>query len=344
MKDFYRKRSTEMLHVVFWGIYFTFFSYQLISLNEKITYFQFFLEAFTHMAFVMVVSYINYFYLLNRFLKHKRFVQYIIELAVLVLLNLLWYMFVKKQILLSFGQHACFVYSSKFFAINLQICLSIVFFISMLKLIEDRIKLDAQQKEIESERMATELRFLKSQINPHFLFNTLNNLYYLALTNSSNTPSVIEKLSQMMRYMIYDSNHVDVLVNKEIESLKNYISLEKLRLDKDIPINFTIEGNFEGKKIVPLIFISFLENAFKHGVNINHKESFIDIHVSINSNDLNFKIKNSVLPKRFDQEPESSGLGMVNAKKRLELSYPNNYTLDIIELENTFEAILNIKL
>jgi two-component system, LytTR family, sensor histidine kinase AlgZ len=337
-----KKQGTKILHYVFWGIYFTFFLYQLSNTSDTINYQQFFLEAASHMVFVMLVSYLNYFYLLNRFLKHKRFAQYIIELTILVIANLAWYMYVKKHLLLSFGHHACFVYSSKFFVINLQICLSIVFFISMLKFIEDRIKLDAQKQEIEAERLSSELRFLKSQINPHFLFNTLNNLYYLAVTNSANTPSVIEKLSLMMRYMIYDSNHPKVLLSKEIEYLKNYISLEKLRLNEDIPINFNIQGNTEGIQIVPLIFISFLENAFKHGVNINYKPSFIDINLSCEANKLIFNIRNSIIPKRLDAESDSSGLGMANAKKRLILSYPNAHTLMINENNDEFEINLEI--
>ena len=123
------------------------------------------------------------------------------------------------------------------------------------------------------EKLAAELKFLKTQIHPHFLFNTLNNLYYLAYSKSENTTEVIAKLSQMMRYMIYESNHAKVLLSREVEYMQNYISLERLRLNNQIPIKFDVEGNTEDVWITPLIFITFLENAFKHGVTNNNADA-----------------------------------------------------------------------
>src|SRR5258707_7845820 len=125
-------------------------------------------------------------------------------------------------------------------------------------------KFQSSMKEGQNENQPAELNFLKEQINPHFLFNTLNNLYYLAFTQSPNTTEVIAKLSQMMRYMIYDSNYPQVPLGKEIEYMQNYISLERLRLNDSIPIQLEIHGNVEEVRIAPLIFITFLENAFKH--------------------------------------------------------------------------------
>ena len=137
---------------------------------------------------------------------------------------------------------AGFLYGERFLIQNTLSVIFIVVFIGMLRFAEDWFQLEARKKEIENEKLTAELRFLKAQINPHFLFNTLNNLYYLAFTQSPKTTEVIDKLSQMMRYMIYDSNHPKVPLSKEIEYMENYISLEKLRLDDKVPIDVQGDG------------------------------------------------------------------------------------------------------
>ncbi len=159
--------------------------------------------------------------------------------------------------------------------------LFIVIFVAMLRFAVEWIDLEAKKKEVENERLIAELNFLKAQINPHFLFNTLNNLYYLAYSKSDNTTEVIAKLSQMMRYMIYDSNHPKVLLTKEIEYMQNYISLERLRLNDQIPIKFEITGKADDLWITPLIFITFLENAFKHGVNNSNPNAWVNISIQL---------------------------------------------------------------
>ena len=178
-----------------------------------------FFDAITHIMMMAMLSYLNYFYLLSRFLLHKNLFKYLLEFTI---------------------------------------------FVGMLKFAKDWLTLEAKRKELENEKLTAELTFLKAQINPHFLFNTLNNLYYLAFTNSPNTTEVIAKLSQMMRYIIYDSNHEKVLLSREIDYIENYIGLEKLRFNNQIPINFRVEGYINQTKIVLIILITFLENAFKH--------------------------------------------------------------------------------
>jgi len=192
----------------------------------------------------------------------------------------------------------------------------------MLRFAEDWFQLEARKKEIENEKLTAELRFLKAQINPHFLFNTLNNLYYLALTQSPKTTEVIDKLSQMMRNMIYDSNHPKVPLSKEIEYMENYISLEKLRLGDRVPISFTVNGTPpDGVMIEPFLFITFLENAFKHGVNTNAEGSWVKVEISLAAKQCVYSVANSRLP-RIEKNDDKSGIGLPNLRRRLELSYP----------------------
>jgi LytS/YehU family sensor histidine kinase len=209
----------------------------------------------------------------------------------------------------------------------------------MLKFAEDWLELEAKRKQLENEKLTAELTFLKAQINPHFLFNTLNNLYYLAFTNSPNTTEVIAKLSQMMRYMIYDSNHEKVLLSKEIEYIDNYISLEKLRLNNHIPINFTVEGEVSQVKIVPLILITFLENAFKHGVSNNSQTAYITIKLILHNKQLIYTVENSKLETN---NHEKSGIGLQNVKRRLDLSYPQKSHLQVTDGENDYKISLTL--
>ncbi len=187
------------------------------------------------------------------------------------------------------------------------------------------------------------MNFLKAQINPHFLFNTLNNLYYLVYTKSDNATEVIAKLSQMMRYMIYDSNHPKVQLDKELEYMHNYIALERLRLNNEIPIRLETEGDTAGIEIAPLIFITFLENAFKHGVSSNRPGAWVDIHIGLDGKACIYTVENS----KLDVSPNAdgkSGIGLQNVRRRLELSYPGQYELKTEDSADRYKVQLKINL
>jgi LytS/YehU family sensor histidine kinase len=218
----------------------------------------------------------------------------------------------------------------------------IVGFISMLRFAKDWFELEAKRKEIENEKLISELRFLKEQINPHFLFNTLNNLYYLAHTNSPNTKEVISKLSQMMRYMIYEANNEKVAVSKEIEYIRNYIDLEKLRLEENVPIQLSIDGNYDNLQITPLIFITYLENAFKHGVSQSNSEAWVNVSFKFEGNKCIYEVSNSVVEGESDSS--ETGIGLSNTKRRLNLSYDGRHSLHTERNKNQFEVKLEVEL
>jgi LytS/YehU family sensor histidine kinase len=223
------------------------------------------------------------------------------------------------------------------------VTLFIVIFVGMLRFAVDWFELEAKRKEVENEKLTAELNFLKAQINPHFLFNTLNNLYYLAYTKSDNTTEVIAKLSQMMRYMIYDSNHSKVQLSKEIEYMQNYISLERLRLNNQIPIIFELKGNTENVMIAPLIFITFLENAFKHGVSNNNPNAWVNISIELVDGQCIYQVENSKLEDKTEAH-EKSGIGLQNVQRRLELSYPGKYQLMMEDKLDRYIVKLNLTL
>jgi LytS/YehU family sensor histidine kinase len=290
-----------------------------------------------------LASYLNYFIWLPRFLKHKNLLRYIAEFIIPFAIIVFVHLQLKRWIYMDIIQNGrVFLNSAKFVIQLTASTLFIVIFVGMLRFVEDWFTMEARKKEIENDRLSAELRFLKSQINPHFLFNTLNNLYYLATVNSPNTTTVIEKLSQMMRYMLYDSNHAMVPLNKELEYMENYISLEKLRWDNQIPVKFEIIGDLSNVKIVPLIFITFLENAFKHGVSNSYADSFVDVEIKIEDSKIEYHVKNSKLPK--DANKEKSGIGLQNVKRRLQLTYPEKFILSQSETEKVYDIKLTIDL
>jgi hypothetical protein len=331
------------MHLSFWCLYFSFFFYQITFLRhrEDINIGRSFVDAISNVFFMGIASYLNYFLWLPRFLKHKSFIRYLIEFLVPFTLIVFIHISFKRWLYADFFQHGrTFFGAGRFVFQHVAVTLFIVIFVGMLRFVEDWFTLEARKKEVENEKLTSELRFLKAQINPHFLFNTLNNLYYLATINSPNTTEVIEKLSQMMRYMLYDSNHEDVPISKELDYMQNYISLEKLRLDNQVPVKFDILGNPEGTTIVPLIFITFLENAFKHGVSNQYKGSYVDVFVKIEENLIIYKVKNSILPNA--NKLEKSGIGLQNVNRRLDLSYPGKYILEKNHTAEYYEVILKL--
>jgi len=194
--------------------------------------------------------------------------------------------------------------------------------------------------------MQTELRFLKSQINPHFLFNTLNNLYALTLKKSDEAPEIVIKLSEMMRYMLYECNEKRVLLSKEIHYIRNYLDLERIRQGKNVNITFTVEGSANNEEIAPLLFIPFLENAFKHGLSNQIDHGFVDIRMHIEKDMVSFFIENTKAPVRPQADPnrKSGGIGLVNVHRRLNLIYPEKYDLRIDNHPNTYAVELTIEL
>ncbi|WP_186774288.1 sensor histidine kinase [Chitinophaga pinensis] len=211
-----------------------------------------------------------------------------------------------------------------------------VFFFSLILRITDR------WRQTEKEKLNAELSYLKAQINPHFLFNILNTIYSLAVEKSDQTSTAVVKLSQMMRYVISDAGHQLVPLSKEIDYLCNYIELQKMRFGHQLPLSFTVTGQATGQLIAPLILISFVENAFKHGVNAAENTD-IKIAVNILENQLHFSAFNNKVTIKELPETES-GIGLENTRKRLQLLYPASHTLVIKDDARYFEVSLSLQL
>jgi hypothetical protein len=218
---------------------------------------------------------------------------------------------------------------------HLFLFLMVVFFSLMLH-ISDR------WKRAEKEKLGTQLAFLRAQINPHFLFNTLNSIYALALEKSDQAPTAVVKLSGMMRYVLNDTGKDFVSLQEEITYVRDYIALQEIRFGEGIKLEFAVNGSAIGKRIAPLVLIPFIENAFKYGINAE-EAAFIAIHIEIGEQQLhlqvfNKKVKVQLLP---DQR---SGLGIENTRARLQLLYPGTHTLSITDTAVDFTVHLSIQL
>jgi hypothetical protein len=193
----------------------------------------------------------------------------------------------------------------------------------------------------EAEKVNAELSFLKAQVNPHFLFNTLNNIYSMAVTKNANTAASIMKLSNIMRYVTDDVSEDYVPLKREVDCITDYIDLQRLRLSSKVTIDFSVSGELEGKKIAPLILMTFIENVFKYGIS-SHELSTITINIKSESGKIRFFCKN----KMYEGAPsiEREGIGIANTKQRLEYLYPDRHLLNISSTGQlyTVELVLNL--
>ena len=198
---------------------------------------------------------------------------------------------------------------------------------------------------LQKEKLQLELNALKSQVNPHFLFNTLNNLYSLTLKNSDKSSEVVLKLADIMRYVLYQSEAYQVPLQKELDFIQNYVELQKIRYNENYQISFTFGGSVNGQMIAPLLLIDFIENAFKHGLDRRFNDGFVNINIQIENNQLLFSVINakghaddgSILHSK-------NGIGLSNIKKRLELMYPEKFNLTIVDNSEQFNVNLKLNL
>ncbi|RAV27957.1 histidine kinase [Sinomicrobium soli] len=198
---------------------------------------------------------------------------------------------------------------------------------------------EAVRQQIQSEKMTSELQFLKAQLNPHFLFNSLNSVYSLSVKKSNDTPEAILTLSELMRYMLYEANRDFVPLGKELDYIKNYIKLQRLRLSDGEKVTLNIYGNERDKKIQPLLFISFIENAFKYGTDYTGK-TVVKTVISIRDDSIHFFISNIV--GSYKKDTESSGVGLQNIRNRLDLLYPDMNKLDVTDDGKIFTVSLTL--
>lgn len=205
---------------------------------------------------------------------------------------------------------------------------------------------ESKSQELEQQKLRAELNFLKAQIHPHFLFNTLNNLYALTLKKSDSSPEVVLKLSELLSYMLYECNSRTVTLHKELNLIENYIALEKIRYDERLTVTYNVEGEVNKSNIPPMLLLPFVENAFKHGTSDSLDEVWINIEIRVQDQTLFFSVQNSNGhdPGTSEEFDYQKGIGLTNVNRRLELLYNGYYKLNTQDSTDNYKIELEIQL
>ena len=278
----------------------------------------------------------GHFFLLTRYPGRKKKGTYYLSLAAILLTAPFIYLFFPYRSLASTNS-----YFDQYFIDLLSIVLPFIFLSWLARVTEDLVMNTFKKEQLEKQAVQAELYYLKSQINPHFLFNTLNNIHTLVYKQAPAAPEAVMQLASLMRYMIYESNAATVPLTKEIDYLQDYMSLQQFRYKQNPVTDLEIEGDIESCNIAPLLLIHLLENAYKHSpARLNPGD--IKVRIAVKQDILTFSVQNPVAVKVAHPVDEPGGIGLRNVRKRLTLLYPDKHTLDIHNTGDTFTVVLKI--
>ena len=326
-------------HLFFWllvaGIwyYFRFHHYQTQEIAMKVT--------FLKVADLALMIYLTNYLLIPRLLYHKHYLWFALAFVTMVLSSSIGKMYLIGQIM---NQPELFTLSDH---LKTRIYDNIIphFFLviagAAFKLVFDYGKMQKRLVEVAREKAETELNFLKSQINPHFLFNSLNSVYFLIKKDNPEAREALHKFSEMLRYQLYEMGSDKIPIEKEITYLRDYVALQQLRKDKGYSVQFNCEDDIKGFSIEPLLLIPFVENAFKHISHNNETPNYVRLDMTRNNGTLSFSVENSKEPFSSSTERQG-GIGLANVKRRLELLYPAKHELAIKETPQTYSVKLNL--
>lgn len=308
----------------------------------------------SYFIFQAVAVYFNLYFLIPRYLEKKRYLQYLGLLSLTII--------VTASIIVS-GYHIGAQFSTKsieelysvgsadFFSLfkynSLDSTIAAMALAMSIKLTKSWIESKRRQDLLEKEKLETELKFLKSQFNPHFLFNTINSIFVLIHKNPDMASESLAKFSNLLRYQLYECNEHQIPLQHEISYLENFLELERLRQESHLEIECTLEGEIDASlTIAPFILMPFLENAFKHVSQSKKTSNWIRLSLQIEGQQLSFKISNSTKPEAFSSKEvmDYGGIGLKNVQRRLELLYPGKHQLDIQPGEQQFDIQLQLQL
>lgn len=335
---------TTLIHVAAWSLLYTFPFLIFGKVNdadllEKLIRFSIVIFAF------LTVFYVNYFILIERLMFRKKLWQFVVSEGLLILtVASALYIWNAANPQAPDPSKPAHIHSAVVFLLRDVLSLLITFGVSLaVKTTSKWYQMEIEYQEAENKRTEAELTNLRQQLNPHFLFNTLNNIYSLIAISPDKAQNTVHELSKLLRYALYENNHNFVPLEHEVDFIKNYVELMRIRLTPDIEVNINIDIPTTNKQLVaPMLFISLVENSFKHGISPS-QPSFIEIHIYQKENQLFCTTRNSYFPKSATDQ-SGSGIGLENLRRRLELIYPSQHTLTAQKEDNTFVSQLIIPL
>ncbi len=334
-------------HLLFWFAYI-FFNVTIPSaLGEEDAIIRGLFSESVQLPLKLIATYSLIYFLIPRFLLKRRYYLFFLVLIPLAfILGTLQRLFLAVTIYPiywpeSLAKHGLIYWPKVFYgAVSVY---TVAFVAAIIKLLKQWFSTQQLNNSLKQEKLAAELKFLKAQIHPHFLFNTLNNLYALTLKKSSKAPEVVLKLSDLLDYMLYECNVPKVTVEKELKMLENYIALEKIRYGDDLKINFNVDDKVKGFMVSPMLLLPLVENSFKHGVSGEIHAKWIEIKLTIKNEILEFSVENNRDSKATkNKNSYTEGIGLKNVLRRLELIYKDKHQLKIEDKENRFKVLLSI--
>ncbi len=344
MKFSINKKYNRGQHFLFWISIWVFYIF-FFSYNSEIS--NYILAISTYLIpITAIATYTIEGRLIPKYLNDKKYIQFGIYTFISLLFTtfcILLFLIVSVSFIPEFKTEDLPSLGKNYTFIVLLVYL-IVALVSFASLWKKNTQIAMRNKELQNEIITAkfktkeqELAYLKNQIHPHFLFNTLNTIYGFALKKSEDTPEIILKLSSLLDYILYQTNKQEVSLIEELKHIEDYIDLERIRFKDTLSIIFTKEIETQVVKVAPMLLLPFVENAFKHGTIIN---GFLNVimDISVSETELNFKIKNTFTPNE-----SRDGLGLKNIKERLELLYPENYDLKIDKTSDWYEVHLKLK-
>jgi len=336
------KLITIVIHLLIWGVFGLMYFFQPLSWSITVPW-QLWIKQSIILGLMVIAFYLNSFLLVPRFLLKNQSSVYFLIIVGIVTVIVVLNVYVDDWLNIHQLMDAAFHKKgppkhrggrdhSWDFAIIATSALVLGISTSITAI--QKWQKDKQlHQELEQDRVSSELSFLKAQINPHFFFNTLNNIYALTHVNAEVSRKAIHQLSRMMRYVLYDTQNSTTMLSQEIAFIKDYISLMELRLTDVVKIDFTSPAALKDLAIAPMIFLPFIENAFKHGVSAT-QPSHIGITISQNDTLIELSVVNTIIKEQSNNLEEGSGIGLNNTKRRLDLLYPGKHTLIINESTN----------
>jgi sensor histidine kinase YesM len=343
-QSLYNKSIGVMIHVLVWAVFaLAIFYYQPVVSDVQMPY-QFWIKQTAELSLLVIAFYLNSALLVPRLLLKNRLVWYLVIVIAIMLTIVLTQRALEKSY--AAYQERSWMQAeeqrhrrpgpppARLFTSGTMLIITITALVvgisTAITGIQKWQKDNQARKELEKDKVTSELSFLKAQIQPHFFFNTLNNIYVLTTVDPKSAGEAIHQLSKMMRYLLYDTQQGDNMLSQEIAFVKNYISLMKLRLTDMVKINIDIPASLQDMPLAPMIFLPFVENAFKHGVSAT-QQSYINITILQKDKALDLTVTNSIMKDNRVSLDTNSGIGLVNTRRRLDLLYPGKYKLDISE-------------
>ena len=329
-----------LIHVLFWVLICTALWLVYSFLLQNTTYA--WGATLVNLIGFLVLVYGHLEILLPRWYDRRRYFSYALGLVALLLLTTALRFYAGWEMVRVLGWDVQQMFKPNYFGSMLVGGTFFLLITIPLRLIENWFKRQELEQELKTHQLEAELRFLKAQVNPHFLFNALNNIYSLSFTESKKAPEMILKLADMMSYMLYDCKNERVPLEAEIGYLRNYIDLQQLKKDGELNIDFELVGDLSGMMITPMLFIPFFENAFKHGNLEDTKQGWLRSTLSAEQHTLTFQIRNSI--PVLKRKHEKGGVGLKNIRQRLALLFPDRHQLRIEAGPDDYAVFLQIKL